>query len=117
MGGPLISRSIRTATGVVIISMLAAVTVVFAAPGNAQPAPVLNLALTDGIMFVPAADGPTAAPGTFEFMLTDGSGHSIFTFSPYTCVVSETDSLGAAAVAIVPTRSPRPRRCCTSSRW
>ncbi|MBU3700652.1 MAG: hypothetical protein FGM58_01215 [Acidimicrobiia bacterium] len=218
------SRSIRTATGVAIISMLAAVTVVFAAPGSAQVTPALNLtptgetmlqsgtasivgtltvacdslptaadvdvmiggapapsvavtiltpstftlsvpagltptsetmgpvmevtitcpidtvstpvsdtisygeihvmkdvvgngpaagqfpmqavctpmALTDGAMFVPAADGPAAAPGTFEFTLTDGSGHSIFTFSPYTCVVSETDSLGAAEVAVIP---------------
>lgn len=59
-------------------------------------------ALTDGIMVVPAIEAAAALPGTFEFTLTDGSGHSIFTFSPYTCVVSETDSLGAAEVFVVP---------------
>ena len=59
-------------------------------------------ALTDGAMLVPEVDGAAALPGTFEFTLTDGSGHSIFTFSPYTCVVSETDSLGAAEVAVIP---------------
>ena len=35
-------------------------------------------------------------------MLADGAGHSIFTFEPYTCVVSETDSLGAVEVVVLP---------------
>lgn len=70
----------------------------FAIQAACTPATVL-----DGVTaYTPAANGPAAVAQNVDFTLTDGSGHSIFTFSPYSCVISETDNLGAAEAVVVP---------------
>lgn len=69
----------------------------FAMRADCTPAEVL-----DGVMYAPADIRPALVAETVDFMLADGAGHSIFTFEPYTCVVSETDSLGAVEVVVLP---------------